>query len=418
MTFSNESPFSSIESAIEDFRAGKMVVIVDSEDRENEGDVTIAAEFVTGDHINFMATHARGLICMTMGPDKIDGLGLPLMAPKNGTVYDTAFTVSIEAAEGVSTGISAADRAHTIRVAAKPDCKPADLVQPGHVFPLRARPGGVLERTGQTEGSVDMAKLSGLQPAAVICEIMNDDGTMARVPELAEFCKRFDIKMISITDMIAYRRRNERHIEHIVTADLPTRFGEFTAVGFSSLIDGKQHIALTKGEIKDQSDVLVRIHSECCTGDVFGSLRCDCGEQLHTALEAVEEEGAGVVLYLAQEGRGIGLLNKLRAYELQQQGLDTVEANERLGFEADTREYDMAVQILRDLGVESVRLMTNNPRKIDALVDAGLPVTERVSIETVPQKFNTGYLQAKREKMGHFLTHDDTATVVATPVGR
>ena len=404
-TSQTSSPFATIEDAIEDFKAGKMVVIVDSEDRENEGDVTVAAEFCTAEHINFMATHARGLICMTMTPERCDRLGLKLMAPKNESPYETAFTVSIEAAEGVSTGISAADRAHTIRVAAAVDATASDLVQPGHVFPLRARPNGVLERTGQTEGSVDMAKLSGLEPAAVICEVMNDDGTMARVPDLEKFCATHGVKMISITDMIAYRRRTERHIERTVTAQLPTRFGDFTAVGYQSLIDEKQHMVLVKGDVENKDDVLVRIHSECCTGDVFGSLRCDCGEQLAAAMEAIEAEGEGVLLYLAQEGRGIGLLNKLRSYELQQNGMDTVEANLELGFEPDLREYDMAAQVLSDLGLSTVRMLTNNPRKIEELGSYGINVSERVSIEIAPHDSNRSYLRAKRDKLGHLLSH-------------
>ena len=398
------SHFATIEEAIEDFRNGKMVVIVDSPDRENEGDVCVAGELVTDDQINFMATHARGLICLTLGPDKCDGLQLPLQAPKNGTPYDTAFTVTIEAAEGVTTGISAADRAHTIRVASKAGSQPHELVKPGHVFPLRARPGGVLERTGQTEGSVDLAKMAGLEPAAVICEVMNDDGTMARVEDLVGFCAKHNLKMISIEDMIAYRRRTERHVERTASAELPTRFGTFTAVGYQSLIDGKQHLALVRGDVTGKRDVLVRVHSECCTGDVFGSLRCDCGDQLHTAMSEIDAHGSGVLLYLAQEGRGIGLLNKLRAYELQQQGHDTVDANLELGFESDMREYDMAAQILRDLEVASVRLMTNNPDKIAALEANDIVVAERVGIEVEAHDGNRSYLRTKRDRLGHILT--------------
>jgi len=399
------SPFSPIEEAIEDFRAGKMVVIVDSEDRENEGDVCVAAEFVTPEMITFMAIEARGLICMTLGPDKCDSLGLDLMAPKNGTPYDTAFTISIEAAEGVTTGISAADRAHTIKVAAEPDAKPADLIKPGHVFPLRARPGGVLERTGQTEGSVDLSKMAGLQPAAVICEIMNDDGTMARVPDLEVFCAKHGLKMISITDMIEYRKRTEQLVERSVVADLPTRYGDFRAFGYTSVIDGAQHLALVRGDVEGKHNVLVRVHSECATGDVFGSRRCDCGEQLEDAMRAIDAAGEGVLVYLAQEGRGIGLLNKLRAYELQQGGLDTVAANEQLGFGADLREYDLAAQMLRDLGVADVRVMTNNLRKVDALESYGITVVERVGLETEPHDTNRSYLRTKRDKLGHVLNH-------------
>lgn len=382
-----------------------MVVIVDDEDRENEGDVTIAAEFCTAEHITFMATHARGLICQTMTPEQCERLGLELMVPRNGSQYETAFTVSIEAAEGVTTGISAADRAHTIRVAANPNATRTDIIQPGHVFPLRAKPKGVLERTGQTEGSVDMCKLSGLTPSAVICEIMNDDGTMARVPDLANFCETHGIKMITISDMIDYRRRTEKLVNNTVTVDLPTDFGDFVAHGYTSELDGHEHIALVKGDLGDGENVLVRVHSECRTGDVFGSHRCDCASQLHRALEEIEREGRGVLLYMEQEGRGIGLLNKLRSYELQQNGMDTVEANLQLGFAADQREYDMAAQILRDLGVRSVRLMTNNPRKVDGLERMEVRVSERLSIEAEPKDSNRHYLKTKRDKLGHLLEH-------------
>ena len=407
----NGSPFAPIEQGIEDFRAGKMVVIVDSEDRENEGDVCVAAEFITPEIINFMATYAKGLICLTLSPEKCDNLGLSPMAPANGTPYDTAFTVSIEAAEGVTTGISAADRSHTIKVAAAKDATSSDIVMPGHMFPLRARPHGVLERTGQTEGSVDLSKLAGLEAAAVICEIMNDDGSMARVPDLAAFCETHGLNMISITDMIEYRQRTEVNVERSVTIDLPTRYGDFRAVGYGSKIDGRQHLALLKGDVENAADVLVRVHSECATGDVFGSLRCDCGDQLEAALTAIDEAGSGVLLYLAQEGRGIGLLNKLRAYELQENGLDTVDANIELGFDADLREYDVAAQILRDLGITTVRAMTNNPRKIEALERYGVTVSERVTIETEPHEGNRSYLQTKRDKLGHLLSHASLDTV-------
>jgi 3,4-dihydroxy 2-butanone 4-phosphate synthase/GTP cyclohydrolase II len=382
-----------------------MVVIVDSEDRENEGDIAVAAEFITAEQVNFMATHARGLICMTMAPEICDRLGLELMVPRNHSQYETAFTVSIEAAEGVSTGISAADRAHTVRVAADPQATPASLIQPGHIVPLRAKPNGVLERTGQTEGSVDMSRMSGLVPAAVICEIMNDDGSMARVPDLEVFCQTHGLKMISITDMIEYRRRTEMHVERVGDASLPTRTGDFQAIGFRSLVDGKQHMALVKGDVSGAKDVLVRIHSECRTGDIFGSRRCDCGEQLETALAEIEASGCGVLVYLEQEGRGIGLLNKLRSYELQEDGLDTVEANLQLGFDDDLREYDVAAQILRDLGVNNVQMLTNNPRKIEALERYGVTVAERVPLETTPHEGNRTYLRAKREKLGHLLEH-------------
>ena len=401
----SHSPFASIEAAIKDYQAGKMVVIVDDEDRENEGDVCVAAEFVTEEQITFMAIEARGLICMTLSPDRIDQLDLPLQAPNNKAGFETAFTVSIEAAEGVTTGISAADRAHTIRVAAKPDAKPSDLDRPGHVFPLRAKPHGVLERTGQTEGSVDLAKLAGLEPASVICEVMNDDGTMARVPDLVEFCAKHDMKMISIKDMIEYRRRTELHVERTSVAELPTTHGTFQAYGFRGQVDGLEHLALVKGDVDGSADVLTRVHSSCATGDVFGSLRCDCGEQLRSALADIEAAGAGVLVYLAQEGRGIGLIEKLRAYELQQNGHDTVDANLELGHEADSREFHAAAHILRDLGVQSVRLLTNNPRKVESLELFGVPVTERVQHETEPTSVNLSYLRTKRDRLGHVLEH-------------
>ncbi len=401
-----KSPFSTIDEAIEDFRNGRMVVIVDSEDRENEGDVCVPAQLVTPEHITFMAIQARGLICLTMSPEKIDRLGLEMMSRNNGTIYDTAFTVSIEAREGVTTGISAEDRAHTIRVAAAADAKPDDIITPGHMFPLRARPNGVLERTGQTEGSVDLARMAGLESAAVICEIMNDDGTMARVPDLEKFCAEHDLKMISIDDMIEWRLRHESQVEKVATADLPTKYGDFVAHGFASTLDDSQHVALVKGDIGAGSDVLVRVHSACCTGDVFGSLRCDCGEQFEMAMNAIEAEGRGVLLYLAQEGRGIGLLNKLKAYGIQQQrGLDTVDANLELGFDVDLREFGIAAQMLRNLGVTSIRLMTNNPAKMQAIEKSGIDVVERVALETVPNRINAAYLQVKRDRLGHLLTN-------------
>ena len=401
------SPFATIEEAIDDMRAGRMVIVCDSPDRENEGDLTMAAELVTPEAINFMATHGRGLICLTLTPERCDELGLRMMVAHNETPYGTAFTVSIEAREGIATGISAADRAHTIRVAVDPDKGARDIIQPGHVFPLRARPGGVLERTGQTEASVDLARLAGLQPAAVICEIMKADGTMARVPDLAEFCREHGVRMVTVADLIEYRRRTERLIERGAAAQLPTRYGDFTAVGYRSLLDGKHHLALIHGEVAGAEEVLVRVHSECVTGDVFGSRRCDCGEQLDSALRQIVEAGRGVVLYLAQEGRGIGLLNKLRAYELQEQGRDTVDANLDLGFKPDLREYGIGAQILVDLGLTSIRILTNNPRKIVGLEGYGLAVTQQVPIETTPHEHNLAYLRAKREKLGHQLHHQD-----------
>jgi len=398
----SDSPFASIEAAIEDYRAGKMVVIIDDEDRENEGDVCVAAEHVTAEQITFMAIEARGLICLTLSPERIDQLDLPLQAPNNKAGFETAFTVTIEAAEGVTTGISAEDRAHTIRVAAKPDAKPSDLDRPGHVFPLRAKKNGVLERTGQTEASVDMAKLAGLQPASVICEVMNDDGTMARVPDLVEFCAKHDMKMIMIKDLVEYRRRTELHLERTATAALPTRHGDFSIVGYRAVVDGVEQVALVKGDVTGD-DVLVRVHSSCATGDVFHSLRCDCGEQLERALELIEAEGRGVLVYLAQEGRGIGLVEKLRAYELQQNGHDTVDANLELGHEVDSREFHAAAHILRDLGVTSVRLLTNNPRKVAELELYGVRVSERVPHEVASQDTNRDYLRTKRDRLGHLL---------------
>src|SRR4051794_21469544 len=400
-----DTPFATIEEAIEDIRRGRMVVVCDAEDRENEGDLTLAAQFATPEAINFMATHGRGLICLALTPDRCDELGLDLMAAKNESPFQTAFTVSIEAREGISTGISAHDRARTIQVAIDPQARPEDVVQPGHIFPLKAKEGGVLERTGQTEAAVDLARLAGLNPAGVICEVMNDDGTMARVPDLVEYCERHDLKMITVADLIAYRRRTEKLVERIVSTKLPTKFGEFSAVGYRSLIDDKHHVAMVKGEVAGQEDVLVRVHSECLTGDVFHSLRCDCGEQLEAALATIEKEGSGVLLYLSQEGRGIGLLNKLRAYKLQEEGLDTVDANLKLGLPADLRDYGIGAQILVDLGLSSIRILTNNPKKILGLEGYGLSVTDQVPIQSVPNPHNEAYLNAKRDKMGHALHH-------------
>jgi 3,4-dihydroxy 2-butanone 4-phosphate synthase/GTP cyclohydrolase II len=397
------TPFATIEEAVEDIRNGKMVVVVDDPERENEGDLVVAAQFATADAVNFMATHARGLICLCLTEERCDELGLPQMTQRNEARLETAFTNSVEAREGVTTGISAADRAHTIAVAIDPASTPHDLVQPGHVFPLRARDGGVLVRAGQTEAAVDLARLAGLVPAGVVCEIMNDDGTMARVPDLVPYCEGHGLRMITVADLIEYRRRTEKLVERVVSVQLPTEFGAFKAIAFRETLTGRDHLALVMGEAGD--DVLVRVHSECLTGDVFHSLRCDCGEQLEAALTAIAVEGRGVLLYMAQEGRGIGLLNKLRAYELQEQGLDTVEANLALGFAADEREWGIGNQILADLGITTMRLLTNNPKKVSGVEAYGLKVTEQVPIEMPPRPENARYLAAKRDKLGHKLHH-------------
>ena len=386
-----------------------MVVVCDAEDRENEGDLTLAAQFATPEAINFMAKHGRGLICLALTPGRCDELGLDLMAAKNESPFQTAFTVSVEAREGITTGISAHDRAHTIQVAIDPNTRPIDLVQPGHIFPLKAKAGGVLERTGQTEAAVDLARLAGLNPAGVICEVMNDDGTMARVDDLVGYCGEHGLKMITVSDLIAYRRRNDKLVERVVETRLPTKFGEFNVVGYRSLVDDKHHVAMVRGEVAGQDDVLVRVHSECLTGDVFHSLRCDCGQQLEDAMLRIHDEGRGVLLYLAQEGRGIGLLNKLRAYRLQEDGLDTVDANVRLGLPADLRDYGIGAQILVDLGLSSIRLLTNNPKKIVGLEGYGLTVTDQVPIEHPPGDHNRDYLRAKKERMGHLLHHQGLA---------
>jgi len=404
-----QAAFSTIEEAIEDIRAGKMVVVCDAEDRENEGDLTMAAQFATPEAINFMAKHGRGLVCLALTGERCDELGLDLMAAKNESGFGTNFTVSVEAREGVSTGISAHDRARTIQVAIDPRTKPQDLVQPGHMFPLKAKPGGVLERTGQTEAAVDLARLAGLNPSGVICEVMNDDGTMARVPDLVHYCERHGLKMITVADLIAYRRKHDKLIERVVETKLPTDYGEFNVVGFRSFVDEKHHIAMVKGDVDGQADVLVRVHSECLTGDVFHSQRCDCGQQLETALRQIEDEGQGVLLYLAQEGRGIGLLNKLRAYKLQEEGLDTVDANLKLGLPADLRDYGIGAQILVDLGLSTIRLLTNNPRKIVGLEGYGLRVTDQVPIQHTATEHNRDYLRAKKEKLGHLLHHQGLA---------
>jgi 3,4-dihydroxy 2-butanone 4-phosphate synthase/GTP cyclohydrolase II len=403
----SSSPFCPIEEAIAAIARGELVVVCDSPDRENEGDLCMAAELVTPEAINFMATHGRGLICLTLTPERCDELGLRLMVSHNQSTYETAFTVSIEAREGIDTGISASDRARTIKVASDATMGARDIVQPGHVFPLRARPGGTLERAGQTEGSVDLARLAGLTPAGVICEVMKDDGTMARVPDLVQFCERHNLKLCSVADLIAYRRRTEKLVERQAEVLLPTEHGEFRAIGFRSKVDNKHHLALIMGDVADVPDVLVRVHSECVTGDVFGSQRCDCGPQLEQALRQIQAEGRGVLLYLAQEGRGIGLLNKLRAYELQDGGLDTVQANLELGFPADLRDYGVGAQILTDLGLTTIRLLTNNPRKIVGLEGHGLHVTATVPIEVQPQEHNLRYLRVKRDKLGHVLHHQD-----------
>ena len=398
------SPFATIEEAIEDIRSGRFVVVVDDADRENEGDLTVAAQFVTPESIAFMATHGRGLICLCLTPERCDELELRPMTDHNETPLGTAFTVSIEAREGVSTGISAHDRARTIQVAIDPNSVPHDLVQPGHVFPLRSKPGGVLQRSGQTEAAVDLAKLAGLIPAGVVCEIMKDDGTMARVPDLVGYCAQHDLKMVTVADLIEYRRRTEKLVERVVSVRLPTEYGEFEAVAYRELLTNKQHLAFVKGEIDDAENVLVRVHSECLTGDVFHSLLCDCGDQLEQALARVEAEGRGVVLYMGQEGRGIGLLNKLRAYELQATGLDTVEANLALGFPPDAREWGIGNQILADLGLTTIRILTNNPRKLTGLDGYGLTVVEQVPLEVEPTAENARYLAAKREKLGHTIS--------------
>jgi 3,4-dihydroxy 2-butanone 4-phosphate synthase/GTP cyclohydrolase II len=401
---SRNSVFAPIEVAIDAIRDGRMVIVVDDEDRENEGDLTIAAEKITPAAINFMASYGRGLICMPMTEERLAELDIPLMVSQNTSRFDTAFCVSIEGKAVTSTGISAADRAATVLTAIDPATRPIDLARPGHMFPLRARNGGVLVRAGQTEAAVDLARIAGLYPAGVICEIMNEDGTMARVPELTKFAKRHKLLMITIADLIQYRMRTEALVRRIASAQLPTEHGEFKVIAYESLIDRETHVALVKGDISDGEQVLVRVHSRCLTGDVFHSARCDCGPQLDAALGRIAREGRGVLLYLNQEGRGIGLANKIRAYELQDQGLDTVEANERLGFKADQRDYGIGVQILKDLGVHSMRLLSNNPRKLVGIEGYELSVVEWLPLEIPPSEHSRDYLRTKKEKLGHKLT--------------
>ncbi|MDQ3658224.1 MAG: bifunctional 3,4-dihydroxy-2-butanone-4-phosphate synthase/GTP cyclohydrolase II [Actinomycetota bacterium] len=394
-------PFSPIEDIIEDIQAGKMVIVCDDEDRENEGDLTMAAELVSADDINFMATYGKGLICLPMAGEIVDQLEIPEMVQHNSSRMGTAFTSSIEAKDGITTGISAADRAHTCRVAVDEATGPEDLVMPGHVFPLRARSGGVLQRAGQTEAAVDLSRLAGLRPSGVICEIMNNDGTMARVPDLEAFSKEHGVKMVTVAQIIEYRRAYEKHVEFAVETRLPTPYGEFRLRAYENDIDGLTHIALVMGEPEGKEDVLVRVHSACLTGDALHSLRCDCGEQLKAAMSQVAEEGEGVIVYMQQEGRGIGLLNKMKAYHLQDEGLDTVEANQRLGFAPDLRDYGIGAQILKDLGFERIRLLTNNLTKVVGLQGFGLEIGERIPLQIEPNGYNDRYLRTKQEKLNH-----------------
>jgi len=400
----SSGPFASIEDAIAAIRAGRMVIVVDDANRENEGDLTIAAEKVTPEAVNFMARYGRGLICLSMTPERLDELEIPLMVSQNSSRFETAFCVSIEAKGQTSTGISASDRAATVRAALDPATRPSDLARPGHMFPLRSRTGGVMVRAGQTEAAVDLARIAGLYPAGVICEIMNEDGTMARVPELTKFARRHGLLMVTIADLIKYRTRTESLVKRVASAKLPTDFGDFRIFAFESLVDSQTHVAMVYGDIEDGRNVLVRVHSQCLTGDVLHSVRCDCGAQLDAALERIAAEGRGVLLYLHQEGRGIGLANKIRAYELQDEGFDTVEANERLGFKADQRDYGVGVQILRDLGVRSMRLLSNNPRKLVGIEGYGLSVSEWLPLEIPASDSTRRYLKTKKEKLGHKLS--------------
>jgi 3,4-dihydroxy 2-butanone 4-phosphate synthase/GTP cyclohydrolase II len=396
-----------ISEAIEDIRAGKFLIIIDDEDRENEGDLVMAAEKVTPEAINFMAKHARGLICLPIIGQRLDELGIPIMVGDNTSKHGTAFTVSIEAKQKVTTGISAHDRAATIRAVLDPSTRPGDLARPGHTFPLRAKEGGVLVRAGHTEAAIDLARLAGLYPAGVICEIMSEDGTMARLPELEPMGEQFGIKIVTVADLIAYRRRHEKLVQRVAEANLPTKHGEFVAIAYKSTIDPDEHVALVLGDISGGEPVLVRVHSECLTGDIFGSLRCDCGEQIALAMQAIANEGRGVFLYMRQEGRGIGFHNKIRAYALQDQGLDTVEANESLGFPADLRDYGIGAQILADLGLKEIRLLTNNPKKVVGLEGYGLRVVETLPLIATPNPSNIRYLETKQKKMGHLLAMED-----------
>ena len=400
-----ESPFSTIEEALDDLRCGRMLIVVDDEDRENEGDLIMAAEKVTSDAVNFMTRHARGLICVPLTDERADALKLPLMVGDNTGLHETNFTVSVDLRYGTTTGISAADRAATIRALVDPTTQPEDLGRPGHVFPLRAKAGGVLRRAGHTEAVVDLARMAGLQAAAVLCEIMDEDGSMARLPQLIALAGRLDLKIITIEDLVRYRRIKEKLVRRELETRLPTRYGEFRLVLYGTTVDDEHHVALVKGNVEGKKDVLVRVHSSCVTGDAFGSLRCDCGEQLRLALERIETEGEGVLLYMHQEGRGIGLENKLRAYVLQDEGLDTVEANMHLGFKPDPRDYGIGCQILVDLGLSSIRVMTNNPLKRVALEAYGLSFSEIVPLEVVPNDYNRRYLDTKRDKLGHLLSH-------------
>ncbi|HEX2081765.1 MAG TPA: bifunctional 3,4-dihydroxy-2-butanone-4-phosphate synthase/GTP cyclohydrolase II [Longimicrobium sp.] len=404
-------PFDSVEAAIQDIRDGRMVIVADDEDRENEGDLVCAASLITPEMINFMATHGRGLICVSLTAERADELDLRPMSEHNTEALGTAFTVSVDAAArfGVTTGISAWDRARTIQVCVDPESRPSDLRRPGHVFPLRARPGGVLRRVGQTEASVDLARLAGLPPAGVICEILNEDGTMARRPQLEEFAARFNLKFITVAQIVAYRLQRERLVHREAEAVIPTPHGDWRMIAYRNDVDTHEHVAMVKGEVEGVQDVMVRMHSECLTGDVFHSMRCDCGEQLDTAMRQIEGEGRGVVVYLRQEGRGIGLVHKLRAYNLQDQGLDTVEANEALGFRPDLRDYGIGAQILLDLGLSSIRILTNNPKKIIGMDGYGLSVTEQIPLAVKPNPHNTGYLRTKRDRMGHLFPLDEQA---------